>query len=258
MSLVGKAARAVRRLRNGSVDAWESFWLSMHRAERDAIIADAARCSTAGDWYGLAAAYFGMGSIQIQEEIVAFLDMAASRSPRFVCEIGTEYGGTNLLLLRALPSVTHVIGIDLWVRNKAKLRLLAHDGQRLDYITGASQNPARRDRVARLLDGQPLDLLLIDGDHSFEGVRTDFLLYRHLVREGGIVAFHDIVPDGSERGLDTGAYAGGVPRFWRLMKKLYPAQEFVRDWDQQFGLGIGAITYSSDVKVGLKELSDEF
>ena len=39
---------------------------------------------------------------------------------------------------------------------------------------------------------QSLDVLFIDGDHTYEGVKHDFLSYSPLVRTGGIVALHDI------------------------------------------------------------------
>jgi len=38
------------------------------------------------------------------------------------------------------------------------------------------------------------DFLFIDGDHTYEGVEGDFEMYSPLVRRGGIIAFHDIVP----------------------------------------------------------------
>ena len=53
------------------------------------------------------------------------------------------------------------------------------------------------------LAGRPLDVLFIDGDHSYDGVASDFAAYGPLVRQGGLIGFHDIVaqPDtGVERG----------------------------------------------------------
>ena len=37
-----------------------------------------------------------------------------------------------------------------------------------------------------------LDLLFIDGDHSYEGVKADWDAYRKLLHDGSIVVFHDI------------------------------------------------------------------
>lgn len=37
-----------------------------------------------------------------------------------------------------------------------------------------------------------LDLLFIDGDHSYEGVKADWEAYKDLLHEGSTVVFHDI------------------------------------------------------------------
>lgn len=36
-----------------------------------------------------------------------------------------------------------------------------------------------------------IDFLFIDGDHTYQAVMTDWLLYSPLVKSGGIIAFHD-------------------------------------------------------------------
>jgi hypothetical protein len=33
--------------------------------------------------------------------------------------------------------------------------------------------------------------MFIDGDHSYEGIKTDWILWSPLVKTGGIVALHD-------------------------------------------------------------------
>ena len=38
---------------------------------------------------------------------------------------------------------------------------------------------------------QPYDLLIIDGDHSYEGVKADFFNYLHAVKNGGYIIFDD-------------------------------------------------------------------
>ena len=38
---------------------------------------------------------------------------------------------------------------------------------------------------------EPIELIFIDGDHSYEGVKLDFDLYFPKVIDGGIIAFHD-------------------------------------------------------------------
>lgn len=58
------------------------------------------------------------------------------------------------------------------------------------FIIGSSTDPASV-RKAHNATARQLDLLFIDGDHSYQGVLCDWLLYHNLVRKGGIVAFHD-------------------------------------------------------------------
>ena len=44
--------------------------------------------------------------------------------------------------------------------------------------------------------GQPIRMLLIDADHSYEGTRSDFELWSPLVAGGGLIVFHDLLmPD---------------------------------------------------------------
>jgi hypothetical protein len=59
-----------------------------------------------------------------------------------------------------------------------------------DYVTplcGLSADIAQMWRT-------PIDLLFIDGSHEFPDVLTDFENFFPWVREGGIVAFHDVEP----------------------------------------------------------------
>ena len=52
--------------------------------------------------------------------------------------------------------------------------------------------------------GDPIRLLLIDADHSYEGVRDDFKLWAPLVAPGGLIVFHDYLafPDAVGRFVD--------------------------------------------------------
>ena len=111
-------------------------------------------------------------------------------------------------------------------------------------LTGSSYADETVARVKEMLGGRPIDVLFIDGDHSYDGAKKDFLLYRQFVREGGLIALHDIVPDHRARlGKTTGPYAGDVPRLWSDVKSAYPHHEFIADAAQD-GFGIGRVTYS--------------
>lgn len=182
-------------------------------------------------------------------EIAGFISHLDTIHPHRIGEIGTHRGGTTFLLGHALPSVELVIGIDLHVLNAFQLRFYRSESVRQCLVNGGSTDPRTLARVRQALGGQLLDVLFIDGDHSWEGVTSDFLTYRALVRPGGLIAFHDIVPDAKSRGdRPTGAYAGDVPELWSRMKTAYDHREFVKDRGQD-GMGIGVITYSPDIPV---------
>jgi predicted O-methyltransferase YrrM len=188
------------------------------------------------------------GAHQIESEVIGLLEWLSGKSPRLVCEIGTAAGGTTYLLGQSLPTVERLIGIDLFVRRKERLRFFSRSNQRLRFFDGSSYAPETVSRVEADLAGEKFDVLFIDGDHTFHGVASDFTSYRHLVKDGGIIVFHDIVEDYKTRyGRDTGRWVGEVPRFWREIKPFYQTREFVEAPDQD-GLGIGAIVYDSSVK----------
>jgi len=57
-------------------------------------------------------------------------------------------------------------------------------------IVGGSSNLETFEKLKFRLNGCPIDLLFIDGDHSYAGVKSDYELYGSLVKH--IIAFHDI------------------------------------------------------------------
>jgi predicted O-methyltransferase YrrM len=152
-------------------------------------------------------------SWQISAEITAFLHLLEAESPQRVLEIGTAGGGTLFLLTRVAAPDALLVSVDLkrgqfgggHPRWRVPLyRSSAREAQRVELVSGDSHDPRTWDRVRRLLNGRPLDLMFVDGDHSYEGVTQDFTEYSTLVRPGGLVAFHDIVPGGPGKHGDPG------------------------------------------------------
>jgi predicted O-methyltransferase YrrM len=79
-----------------------------------------------------------------------------------------------------------------------------------------------------------IDLIFIDGDHSYEGVKTDWDLFLPHLSEFGVVVFHDTLwdlrPDTSIARADM-----GVPRF---VDELRAAGYPVITIDQNFGVSL--------------------
>ena len=181
---------------------------------------------------------------QRADEIAPFLHWAAETPLRRIAEIGSARGGNLLLFSIAAESESQLISIDLDddPAKEAVYRRLIEPSHRLTFIAGDSHDPKTVDRFRESLGGDMLDLLFIDGDHSYEGVKADFDRYSPFVRGGGIIGIHDIVPDAFQRfGRATPSDTGGVFSFWNELKANgLDWREFVSDPDQD-GFGIGAI-----------------
>ena len=137
--------------------------------------------------------------LQVKEEIEAFIDFLRPHTPRRVLEIGAAQGGTAIMFCALAPDL--VISVDLpggygggisaeacEARTKTVTDLYPH----YRAVLGDSHDPETRDRVLALLGGHPVDVLFIDGDHSYAGVTQDLAMYGPLVKPGGFIAFHDI------------------------------------------------------------------
>jgi predicted O-methyltransferase YrrM len=183
------------------------------------------------------------GAVQRHSEIAGLLKILKQNPPRYVCEIGTASGGSLFLLAQVSRPDALLISIDLGLSFE---RCLIHTRfatrqQKIISLRADSRAPDTLNRVPSLLRGQALDLLFIDGDHSYDGVKADFTNYRPLVRRGGLIVFHDIVRDFDTRyGKPTGHYTGGVPAFWQEIKPQHKTSELIEDTEQD-GFGIGII-----------------
>ena len=179
---------------------------------------------------------------QVRSEIVELGKLLRSVAPKRSLEIGTNYGGTLLLLFTVSPPGAQIISVDLgggpfgggYPRRKILLyRKFPRNGQKLRLIRADSHLPETRDRVLGALKGDRLDYLFIDGDHTYEGVKRDFEMYSPLVRSGGLVAFHDIAEHGRE-------LACGVDKFWNEIKRHYSHREMIENTNQGWA-GIGVL-----------------
>lgn len=181
---------------------------------------------------------------QIDNEFKVFLDIISSEKPQVICEIGSYRGGSLFLFSRVSPPDAFIISVDLNFPGERKnvYQSFARQKQRILCVEGDSSLDKTLKKVKRSLKGKPIDLLFIDGDHSFFGVANDFVRYSPLVRRGGMIAFHDIVRDTFlKTGIKSSSYTGEVPIFWDGLKHVYTEyQEIISDSSQD-GYGIGII-----------------
>jgi predicted O-methyltransferase YrrM len=183
--------------------------------------------------------------IQLPGEIEALLQLVRPLEPRTVLEIGTARGGTLFLLATVACDDALLVSVDLplgrfgggYAKRRQRLyRAFGRRDQQVELLRADSHEPDTNEAVRRILGRRPVDLLLIDGDHSYDGIRLDVRDYAPLVREGGLIVLHDIAPGDEED-------VGGVPRFWQELKGRIAVHEIVEDW-KQGGFGLGVVTWS--------------
>ena len=107
-----------------------------------------------------------------------------------VLEIGRLHGGSTVLIATAMgPSEVPFTSVDLVNQVKspcaAVLASLAAGGRAVTLVTGNS----------RFVELQhQCDLVFIDGDHEYRGVKGDLENARKYMVPGAVVAFHDAIP----------------------------------------------------------------
>lgn len=175
-------------------------------------------------------------------EIAELVRVVRKRQPRHVLEIGTARGGTLFLLADSAADDAHLVSIDLphgrngggypsW--KSSIYTSFARAGQRITLLHANSHLPSSRDEVARHAGPEGFDLIMIDADHSYGGVKTDFELYAPLLAPGGLIVMHDILPNRFDPEIN-------VAPFWTEVKARYPdTREIVADAEQGvFGIGL--------------------
>jgi predicted O-methyltransferase YrrM len=179
---------------------------------------------------------------QVRSEIRSALETIEELRPKHILEIGTAAGGTFFLLARAAHPEATIISLDLpggefgggyanWKTQVFRRAVLK--GQIPHFIRSDSHSIESLEQVRGILGGAPLDVLFIDGDHTYEGVKRDFELYAPLVRRGGMVVLHDIAQH-----LPNSAC--NVRLYWKDLQSRYPVREIIESENQGWA-GIGVI-----------------
>ncbi|WP_165220983.1 class I SAM-dependent methyltransferase [Aquisphaera insulae] len=175
-----------------------------------------------------------LSPIQNQVEFAEYLRRVKQLQPRCLLEIGTAQGGSLFAHTRVAAPDAHIISLDLpmgpggggYTEGRIPLyQKFALPGQKIDLVRDDSHSPAVHRKIEELLGGRSIDVLFIDGDHSYEGVKADYEMYGPLVRPGGLIAFHDTV------------YIGDVTRFWNEVKVGQDAEELTGP-GRVFGIGL--------------------
>lgn len=138
------------------------------------------------------------GIQQVKAEIHEFTDVVLKQKKLKNClEIGLGFYGSTHFLWRLMFDKTITIenqkdrvfkfGENM---NKYNGKFMFKD-MKSSFIFGSSHDPSSVEKLEKILKKNKLDLLFIDGDHTYKSVLSDWLLYKDFVVKGGIIAFDD-------------------------------------------------------------------
>ncbi len=175
---------------------------------------------------------------QIRWELSSLAQIVESLHPRIILEVGTARGGTLFTFSRLAKDDAIIISIDLPGGNfgggypqwkESLYKKFAAGSQKIFLLRADSHSDQTVKKIRDILSGRKIDFLFIDGDHTYEGVAKDFTSYSSFVREGGIIAFHDIrSPEPTY----------GVPRLWSELKQRHSYKEFLIPGGVNMGIGV--------------------
>jgi len=185
------------------------------------------------------------GATQKITELSPLISLLKKRKLRTIVEIGTSKGGMLYALCRIAQPDAVIVSIDLpggpfgggyTMSDVKRFRKYKKKNQKLYFLRKDSHKRSAKMQLIKKLNGNKIDFLMIDGDHSYTGVRKDWQLYSPLVKQNGLVAFHDILfhPKVPECKVD---------RLWGEIKNSYRHREFIDrgndcGWGQWGGIGI--------------------
>jgi len=125
-------------------------------------------------------------------------------------EVGIFYGRLSVALLRARRDITLTM-VDNWLGQEDQPARYLETGDYHAHLTARQQGAIKKTAIQRTafaghrrtvlhMDSAlaassfapaSVDMVFLDGDHSYEGVRRDCLAWRPIIRPGGWLGGHD-------------------------------------------------------------------
>ena len=200
----------------------------------------------------LLASPWWIGHIPFAFELIARL------RPATIVELGTYSGSSFAAFCQALEAMGiegRCYGIDLW---EGDVHMGRFDDSLYETIAAyVAQHHARTGVLLRkefsaatadFADGS-IDLLHIDGTHTYEAVSNDFHTWKAKLSERSVVLFHDI--NVTVENVGEPARKFGVRRFFDEVKAESPHLEFAHCY------GLGVLLTGSNVPAAVRELVEQ-
>ena len=151
---------------------------------------------------------YGFYSLMAPQELSWLYNIIERLKLKNGLEIGVACGA-SLLIWERLGGLIVGIDNDGQIKAYGMLERLIEIGEKknVKLILGDSDNPETIEKAKSYFPNRTVDFLFIDGWHSYEAVKQDYINYSSMVRSGGIIAIHDIVHATT-----------GIKRFWEELK----------------------------------------
>jgi predicted O-methyltransferase YrrM len=169
----------------------------------------------------------GVASLQIDEAALLYrLARHATDGP--FAEIGRFKGGSTFVFASALPDGVELWSYDVHLALRPDMPGTALDAELRDALEryGLAHKVHLQVADSRIVEppSEQLELLFVDGDHTYEGAKADYERWSAFVRPGGHLLFHDAV--------DSGRYGNHYPGVARAV-----AEVDAGTWKRQPGAG---------------------
>ncbi len=163
-------------------------------------------------------------------------DLICNIKPGILVELGTYKGTSFFSFLQAIKDTelnTKSFAVDTW-RGDEHAGFYGDEFYNhvvsiiREFYQGLNTRLLKMffDEALKEFENNSIDILHIDGLHTYEAVMHDFKTWFPKVKDDGYILFHDI------RVVDF-----GVCRVWDIIKREYPDYTFI-EFEHSFGLGV--------------------
>jgi len=145
-------------------------------------------------WFGEGHKVGGIELQQVPEEYVELLWFLKNKKAETYLNVGIGNGGSFITETYMQETLKKSVAVDnasywgahqqiaieeniMWLRENTTAEVQFHSSDSTEYLKNCKEK---------------FDIIFIDGDHSYEGVKKDYINSLPLLNNGGYIIFHDI------------------------------------------------------------------